>query len=211
MDHNFQSANPHGNVVMNFTASPIQDLPVFALGYHRAGKVLASRLAESRGYADYDGYPVLFLYRHALELYLKALVYRGALLMGLIGKKDASPPGLFERHELSRLLPALRSIFYELKWNFTETSFSSIDEFIAVIQSVDAIDPRSFAFRYPMDRTGEAHLPRHFVINTIVFTEKLDEVFSLLDGAAIELGEHLEFEAESRYELQQVINFFSEV
>ncbi len=63
----FKSKNPHGNVVFNFSHNAIEDLAHFAKGYHRAGKHLAEKLAASRGYADFDGYPILFLYRHALE------------------------------------------------------------------------------------------------------------------------------------------------
>src|SRR5687768_11995684 len=77
-----------GNIVFNFTAKPIRDLVVWAKGYHLAGHRLAERLAEAPHYADYEGYPVLFLYRHALELYGKAIVYRGAELMRLAGEPD---------------------------------------------------------------------------------------------------------------------------
>lgn len=54
------------------------------VGYREAGKVLADRIAAANGYADYDGYPILYLYRHSLELHLKAIVYHGAALLGLI-------------------------------------------------------------------------------------------------------------------------------
>jgi hypothetical protein len=67
----FLSEHFHGNVVFNFTVRPIRDLTAFALGYREAGQTLAAKMAAARGYADYDGYPILYLYRHALlELYL---------------------------------------------------------------------------------------------------------------------------------------------
>ena len=112
--HFFDYDDPHGNIVFNFTGRPIEDLTAFALGYQQAAHSLAGRLAQSRGYADYEGYPVLFLYRHSLELYLKAIVYRGAMLLGLVAERRPDTRDLFERHELVRLLPAIRAIFKEM-------------------------------------------------------------------------------------------------
>ena len=83
------SSDGHGNVVFNFQGSPVGDLSAFAHGYHEAAKVLAERLHAAAGYADYEGYPILFLYRHALELYLKAVVYRGAMLLHLVSEATA--------------------------------------------------------------------------------------------------------------------------
>lgn len=72
---NIASAN--GNVVFNFTGNLIRDLGAFARGYQKAGHALAIQF-KGNVYADYDGYPVLYLYRHSLELYMKLVVYRGA-------------------------------------------------------------------------------------------------------------------------------------
>ena len=82
----FKSQHPHGNIVFNFRGSAIDDLVEFGHGYHIAGKKLIEDLENKKSYADYDGYPILFLYRHALELYFKAIVYKGANLLNLISK-----------------------------------------------------------------------------------------------------------------------------
>ena len=68
MQRFFKSDSVHGNVVLNFSRSLVCDLCAFAQGYHSAGKRLAEQMRSSRGYHEYDGYPIVFLYRHALEL-----------------------------------------------------------------------------------------------------------------------------------------------
>src|SRR5947207_1757305 len=103
-------SSPTGNVVFNFSGNPIRDLTAFAHGYREAARTLATPFSGD-AYADYNGYPVLYLYRDSLELYLKAVVYRGAQLMGLVGQEYPSNPDLFKKHGLTRLLPSVRAIF----------------------------------------------------------------------------------------------------
>ncbi len=203
--HFFDYGDPHGNVVFNFTGRPIEDLTTFALGYQQAAHTLAARLGQSRGYADYEGYPVLFLYRHSLELYLKAIVYRGAMLLGLVAEERPDTRGLFDRHELVRLLPAVRAIFKEMDWDFEGSGVASFADFEGFIRAMDSIDPRSYAFRYPMNRCGEADLPHHFVVNVVAFAEKMDRLLQLLDGAATGIQENWEAAAESAYELRRLL------
>ena len=197
-------ASSTGNVVFNFTGDLIRDLGAFALGYREAARVLA---APFRGdaYADYDGYPVLYLYRHALELYMKIVVYRGAMLMGLIGKQCPDVPGLFSNHNLRRLLPAVRSIFRAMRWDFKQTEIGTFDEFETIVREIDQIDPGSYAFRYPMNRAGDAHLPHHFTMNVANFGDTMDALLGYLEGAADLLDDNFQSEAEARYEVQQLL------
>ena len=125
-------SSPTGNVVFNFSGNPIHDLVPFARGYREAARVLAVRF-RGDAYADYDGYPVLDLYRHSLELFLKAVVYRGAMVMELIEKEHPDVPGLFRNHGLKRLLPAVRAIFKAMQWDFKGTAFGTFDEFEKII------------------------------------------------------------------------------
>ena len=55
-----------------FTPNPQGDFGVFAKGYTLAANRLASLLLEAPRFSDYEAYPVVFLYRHALELLAEA-------------------------------------------------------------------------------------------------------------------------------------------
>ncbi len=200
----FLSTRHHGNVVFNFSGRPVEDLRAFALGYREAGSSLAARIAEVRGYADYEGYPVLFLYRHALELYLKAIVYRGAKLLRLISEENLDTDKLFRNHSLTRLLPAIRAIFKQMQWSFDGSGLESHDDFESFIRTLDSMDPNAEAFRYPIKTDGQASLPHHFVVNVVEFSERLDRLLGFLEGAADLIGEHWQAEAEARYELERL-------
>lgn len=191
----------HGNIVFNFQGNAVDDLRAFAKGYHQAGRVLAKKLAAAPGYADYEGYPILFLYRHALELYLKTVVYRGAMLLRLISEQNIDTGRLFTRHELVLLLPHVRAIWKVQNWGFEGTELTSFDDFEELIRSLDQVDPQSYSFRYPINRTGEAQLPPHFVVNVVSFANRMDDLLYVLEGATIGLTEEFQLEAEARYEL----------
>jgi len=208
MHHFFELSRPHGNVVFNFRGRAINDLSAFAAGYHEAGKTLVSKMESAAGYRDYEGYPILFLYRHALELYLKAIVYRGAQLLGLISDKKRNTEKLLTSHKLTQLLPTIEAIFRvaELEWDFELIGLRSFDDFADLIKEIEKIDPQSYCFRYPVDTTGEAALPQHFVVNVVTFGKKMDSVLELLSGAVTGLQDHWDDTAEVMYLLQEVLN-----
>jgi hypothetical protein len=185
MHHFLELNRPHGNVVFNFRGRAINDLSAFAAGYHEAGKTLVSKMESTAGYRDYEGYPILFLYRHALELYLKAIVYRGAQLLGLISDEKANTEKLLTSHKLTRLLPTIEAIFraVEWEWDFELFGLRSFDDFADLIKEIEKIDPQSYCFRYPVNTAGEAALPQHFVVNVVTFGKKMDSVLELLSGA----------------------------
>ena len=202
----FKSDKAHGNVVFNFRGSAINDLNAIAIGYHAAGKSLADTMASAAGYRDYDGYPILFLYRHSLELHLKAIVYRGAQLLGLISDEEIDTRLLLTKHELTRFLPALRAIFkaMEWDWDFEVSGLRSLDDFCALIREIERIDPQSYCFRYPVTKKGDAALPRHFIINVISFARNMDSILDLLDGAVTGLEERWHSAAEVAYFIQEL-------
>lgn len=206
--HHFLESDRHpGNVVFNFRGRAINDLSAFAAGYHEAGKILVHKMESSSGYRDYEGYPILFLYRHALELYLKAIVYRGAQLLGLISDEKPSTEKLLTSHKLTRLLPTIEAIFkaVEWEWDFEVSGLKSFDDFADLIKEIEKIDPQSYCFRYPVNTTGEAALPKHFIVNVVNFGKKMDLVLDLLSGAVTGLQEHWDNTAEVMYLLQEVM------
>lgn len=194
----------HGNIVFNFHPRPIRDLTAFAVGYREAGRFLAGRMARANGYADYDGYPVLYLYRHALELYLKAIVYHGAALLRLVSEERVDTERLFERHDLSRLLAPVSAIFDEMGWTFEGSGFESYGDFALFVRDLDGIDRGSYAFRYPVNRRGEALLPQHFVINVVEFSDHMETLLRFLEGAEIGIDENWQAQAEASHELRQL-------
>jgi hypothetical protein len=68
------NSGPH-NPVVNRRNVPAKDLFLYARSFHKAAKALAGSLRLDTGpFADSDVSPVVFMYRHAVELHLKAMV-----------------------------------------------------------------------------------------------------------------------------------------
>lgn len=55
------------NIVISFKDNPIADFGIFAKGYHEAANQLSNAFLSKSYYGDYEGYPIVFLYRHAFE------------------------------------------------------------------------------------------------------------------------------------------------
>jgi hypothetical protein len=203
----FFSENSRGNVVFNFCRNPINDLAAFARGYHEAGKRLAEILAESSGYRDFDGYPILFLYRHSLELYMKAIVYRGAQLLQLVEMGTLDTSRLFTVHRLSLLLPGVKAVFDGIGWTCETdtTGMRTFEEFVDLVRGIEELDLDSYAFRYPTDTKGHAALSHHTIVSPVAFARNMDPILELLDDAVLGLTEEFDAAAEAKSELQNIV------
>ncbi len=198
----------HGNVVFNFGRDPIDDLSAFASGYHDAGKLLVEKFEHCKGYADYEGYPIFFLYRHALELFLKAIAYRGAKLLNLMSDESiAEDPMLLSSHGLKRYIPLLKRICIERKWDIDDKADGgiSLNEAFHFIEELEKVDPRSDTFRYPVTKSGKEALGHHTVLNVIHFGKTLDPVLELLDGMITGIEHHWDNVAEILFEVQEIL------
>lgn len=181
----FRGDSVHGNVVFNFLKPAIGQFEAFAAGYHKAGKVLVANMEASRDYRDYDGYPILYLYRHALELYLKAFIYNGVRLLEIRDNKKLETGFFLTSHRLSSFLPAFRAILKSMdwKWDFEIAGLKSLDDFEDLILGIEKVDADSYCFRYPVTTKGDSALPKHFVVNVINFAKNMDKILNMLDGA----------------------------
>ena len=213
----FSGSGPHGNVRFNFLrrdpySLPALDLSAYAAGYHRAGRSLVDSLAARNGFADYEGYPILFLYRHALELNMKAFIYRGAMCAGLMDGCSMGAEWIYRSHDLLRLLPALREVFAHVggSGDFGLPGLNTWEDFCGLVRGIDSLDHGSYAFRYPMDTAGEPSHPHHLVVNVIAFGRNMDPVLDMLNAAVCGLEELWQNAAEACHFLQEVAKEWSE-
>ncbi|SRR6266496_381131 len=183
----FQQTAVHGNVVLNFTPYPKGELSIYALAYREAADILVENFKQRNYYSDMDACPIVFLYRHSTELYLKAIVLWGAGLVRLQSGEDIDTDKLFETHKFGDLLPAVKRIFKEAGWLDNEANgvkFGTLAEIEGLILAFEQMDARSYAFRYPIDRKGNATLPEHFHFNVVALGEEAHEMLRMLDGVA---------------------------
>jgi hypothetical protein len=195
----------HGNVVLNFVGSPNGEFRVYASAYRRAGRSLAVSLAAKGGYRDLDACPIVFLYRHALELYLKAIVRRGQDLVSLAGKKLPIKPRALEEHKLAPLWMPIQYIFTHLSWTWsTEVEGArTLEDIKKLLQEVDQFDSGSYSFRYPVDTKGKSSVSRHFCFNVLEFAKQVEGALGLLEGTADNLEEEWDQQASEAYARQE--------
>ena len=165
-------SSPH-RMILNWRKVPEEDFWSYARAFHMAAKKLAGTLEAGSGpFSQFDACPAVFLYRHAVELQLKALVL-GAGSNFLATRPD--PVSVSKSVSLSWLAQFVSQIVTALHWerDFQCEGVESLADFSAVIEDLNSVDPGPYSFRYP-----EAEF------NIREFAGKMDALLGLLDSTA---------------------------
>ena len=184
-----------------FTDKPKSEFGIFAKGYHRAAAMLAEQLLEREfSFRDYEAYAVVFLYRHAFELYLKHLIYAPALLRAFKGINDL-PPGLWNDHYLVPLAQAVAKILRRLFPNDDELALF-VQKVLTTASEFATLDPGSYSYRYPINPAGSHSTPRNQTANLQALHSTMSYV---LDGLeAVDFGVNVETDVEQElYEISE--------
>ncbi|WP_418120762.1 hypothetical protein [Variovorax sp. 350MFTsu5.1] len=172
----------HGNVLLNWRASAPEDVVAYAVAYRGAAHVLSDAL-EGRGdtvQIDHDACPIVFLYRHAIELYLKAMLYRIAS-MSVDGQALRQLlPRLWREHSLAKLLDMAQPVLAAMREKLPLALRAFDEEELQFLSELDRIDPGSYAFRYPVASTGGPSLPGGLRMNVFAFAQMADRTLDAL-------------------------------
>ncbi len=185
----FRSSPSYGNIVLNFQEVADSEFGVYAHAFHEAGQALFERMFDKAGYNDLEGCPIIFLYRHSLELYLKAIVLRGDTLMQVSGKKLLAHRRLFQKHSLLPLLPLLKETFAIVgwTWDLEVEGRQTFDEVEELLRDFESVDLGSYAFRYPVDTKGNPSFPAHFMVHMPTFCKRMDALLESLEATVMGL------------------------
>lgn len=148
----------------------------YGIAFHRAASSLAKPFLEGQGnFLDYDGLPVVYLYRHALELHLKGIILAGNSLMRQMGE-GLSEEEAMDRiasgnnpHGLSRLLPDVEKVFLFVSVHMYASGAKNVDDIDfgdrgpierfsdirRYVEDFDKVDPKAVATRYPVDKKSK--------------------------------------------------------
>jgi hypothetical protein len=185
------------NFVISWTRTPKNDFGVFAKGYTLAANRLAGSLLQAPRFSDYEAYPVVFLYRHALELSLKHVIYRCAEL-GALRYVDAIGAELHNHHRLSDLMNAA-----EASLNLLFPGDALLSTLIPACRNtcidLAAIDPDSFSFRYPMDKKGQYATKTHLTLNLSAVSKHMSSILEDLDTVRFALGCEIDVAQDALY------------
>ena len=156
---------------------PFRD-QIYASGYRKAADTLVARARRSRTDLNFLVYPIVFLYRHYLELRLKLLQSDLCELRGL------SPT--HHEHDLAKLWTDVRQHLAHV----FPTEAATLDPVQKVVLEFHQLDRGSTAFRYSRSNDGDA-LSGLTRINVLELSRALKKPFDRLEGASDAVGEML--------------------
>lgn len=140
-------------------------------GYRKSADCLVEQALQDWREANYLIYPILFLYRHALELNLKYII-------NVYGPSVGIDP-VWNSHDFQVLWPEFLNVLEE----FGTDDPDRADQIVGgVIAQFGNIDPGSFSHRYPCDRFGNAIPLVQDCVNLETLRDVMDGVFGYFTG-----------------------------
>lgn len=176
-----------------FSNEPTEEFGYYGSGFLEAARTLARSFARRRAKRQIDILPVLFLYRHSIELLAKAVVLSGNRLMQQRGagrdERDVFASFARSQHRLPPLLDSIKQVFESAhsEWYWPGSTVESFDDARQVIKELDALDPNSFNFRYPTNTRGKRAISRNHLIGQRTILAVLDDLAESLDTAVFGL------------------------
>ena len=162
----------------------------YAEGYRRAGEVLVQHIIDTERGQDYLIFPIVFLYRQAVEISLKYLIWTGNQL-------HDREPSIPTHHRLVPLWKHCRPIIEQV---WPDGPKQDLDAVGKVLDQFEARDPISTVFRYPVTKEGHASLAVNEQINILNFAEVAERVFTLLHCCSGGFYEYLQNKREQERE-----------
>lgn len=147
-------------------------------GYRRAVEVLLEHFLRDIVGTSFDRdfliLPILYLFRHYLELRLKDIIVYGRIILG---QTYQQPWG----HELDKLWQDCKPICEGV---LGKAYSESLDEVERCVQEMTWLDPNSEHFRYPRDKYGKPMFKHHLIclknLNDVV-----RKIADILDGISM--------------------------
>jgi hypothetical protein len=127
--------------ILDWHKVPEEEFYSYARALHATAQEMAAAMEANPGAsAKYAACPVLFMYRHALELTLKALVL-GDGINFLATKPDTL--SVYKTHSVSWLAQFVCQIVTALKWEneFKCEGMDTLADFKATIEDINSVDP----------------------------------------------------------------------
>lgn len=169
-------------------------------GYARASKHLIEIALENRHEGDYLILPILYLFRHHIELGIKeAYLLLQKLESKTIDYKSLKQQGFFN-HKLKR-----KELDEIIKWGKKQWENEPVpQDVLDIIYAVHEIDPDGQTLRYSYNREG---LPNRDNAQSILIgyhnlKEQVEKVTLFIDGMITALSVELDF----KYEMEREYN-----
>lgn len=154
-------------------------------GFKEAADKVVYSLAATKERMDVFFFPVVYLYRHAIELNLKGLVNDGIDLQIL--KDDQDLQDIMASHNLHSLWSKVRLV---LKAVWPDGDDADVDAVEKIILEFHQADKSGQRLRYSKDKQGKPHtgtLP--YRVDLVVLKQTMERLFHFLGGCSAGLDE----------------------
>lgn len=167
----------------------------YSIGYFEAGKRLCESLVENHSRVDVVIYPLVYTFRHAIELGLKHLCI---VLPKLINENIS----IKYTHSLFDNWNMVKPYLVKLPDGYNDQE--PIQYFEKVLNDLIQFDPKGETFRFPKARDGQLFLQEASHINVVVFGDIMLEIYKIFDYwfTAVEVIYDYKTEIDSYYKEQ---------
>jgi hypothetical protein len=155
---------------------------LIAKGYKNAADKLVELVVSRKAIPDEMLYPVLFLYRHYIELRLKEIIQLGKRIA--TGDLETS-----HGHDLNSLWNKAKSVLHDKVSGMTDEEIKAFGNIIKQLQEVDTSSAE--VFRYPKTTKGKVSLDDMSNINLRHVRDVIDGAAWVLDGSVDFLSEEV--------------------
>jgi len=159
------------------------EIHLYARSLQKAAKALVQTLEPERSPETlWDVCPIIWLYRQALELNLKALVGEGSNFL----KSKIDPISLYRTHSLRWLAQIVCQVIKTVGWesDFACEGVSSLTEFSSLVNEIESLVPVSCATHFTGARGHSSAAQTFQKISAVQFAGRLDALLELLDVTA---------------------------
>lgn len=144
----------------------------YLIGYKDAADILVEYTKKTNKRLDFIVFPIVFLYRHYLELQLKMIIQDGYQLLYM-------NKGYAKCHKLDELWNDCKLIIEKMWPNGDKDPLEAMDDYI---NQFCQVDPTSTEFRYPVRRNGTDTLENLNFINLIHLSEVMKLINNFIGG-----------------------------
>jgi hypothetical protein len=144
-------------------------LALYSSGYFESAYRLGQRLMVNDGNVDTEVYPLLYLYRHAVELSIK---YIHRVMQSILNTDTRFKTTHLISDNWSSVRPNLELLLQEAEFA-PKTNLEVIDR---ILRDLVAVDPKAEAFRFPQVSSGAEVAADLGSINLHAFCDALEYV-----------------------------------
>ncbi len=158
------------------TKPELEKTPInnYIFGYKKLADLSAELLFSNEGvhYDDTLRIPVLFLYRHYIELRLKNLYNQ---FVSCHPEATSINLDVLQCHDIQKIWENLLKLFDELLIEREDAISNLFEDINNVIEQFNRYDKHSQTFRYDIDKKGNEHRVLSFTIDYEMLSESIDE------------------------------------